>query len=419
MALTVTLADPTIFDPTGSPYANAADPQQANRLRADVGIQFAGMWITAKTLPFLISMRLLTGAHIEDYQCEIELDDRDGTLPIPPIDSPLNVIIGWRGEDSPIVWEGVVHDIEHGFGRKQGGRRMWVHGFGAEQLKGGKEPQYNHWGEGAPDGQEKGQMIPVSTVLKAAAQEAGHSIEVHKDFDVTAMQQDYWQQAGESYYHFAKRLADQMGAVFRVKGGTIGQFTKQGQNIDGTPTPNVTAVWAKNLIGWRVRPLSARPMWAQTGGHYFDVSGGMWNKVKQAVQSQALNLASSEFQRSQPAPNQEQATAENSGDDDGMGQQQGPGRIVINGEPNAQGNCLVQLVGARPGVDGTYWCSTCEHIYSRQGYVTWCDVNAVQITGGSDIYKLQGAIPQPPPRPSNAPGGPTTPLPPPPLLGGG
>lgn len=249
-------------------------------------------------------------------------------------------------------------------------------------------------------------MIPVSTVLKAAAQEAGHSIEVHPDFDAKAMQRDYWQQAGESYYHFAKRLADSMGAVFRVKGGTIGQFTKKGENIDGTPTPAVVCVWAKNLIGWRVRPLSARPMWGQTSGHYFNVGGGSWNQVQQAVANSApASMAASKFMRSQPSPNQEQAGGENQGDDDGIGQQQGPGRIVINGEPTAQGNCWVQLTGARPGVDGIYWASTIEHIYSRQGYVTWCDVNAVQIEGGDIYYTLHAGPPPPKSLASNVPGG--------------
>jgi hypothetical protein len=407
MALTVTLADPTIFDP----YSMEADPVQANRLRADVNINVAGMDVTSKVNPHLIMVRVLTGAHIEDYQCEIELDDRDGTLPIPSIDSPLNISIGWRGGASSLVWEGVVHDIEHGFGRKQGGRRMWIHGFGAEQLRGGKEPQNNHWGEGATDGQEKGIMIPVSSALVAAAGEAGHTISVHPDFDAQPLQRDYWQQAGESYYHFAKRLAEEMGAVFRVKGGTTGQFTKKGQNIDGTITPDVSAVWAHNLIGWRVRPLAARQMWGGTSQHYFNVGGGTWNQVQQATtQAAPSNMASSQFMRAQPSPNEQQAGGENQSDDDGIGQQQGPGRIVINGEPSAQGNCYVQLSGARPGVDGTYWASTIEHIYSRQGYVTWCDVNAVQITGGDIYYLLHGAIPLPPPRPSNAPGGPTTPF---------
>jgi hypothetical protein len=403
MALTLTLADPEIFDP----YSSLADPIQSNRLRAYVKIEIGSgsyfMDVTSKVDPHLVMVRILTGAHIEDYQCEIELDDRDGSLPIPPIESPLNISLGWVGENLHLVWEGVIHDIEHGFGRKQGGRRMWIHGLGAEMLGGGKEPQNNHWGEGAKDGQESGIKLPVSTALKAAAKEANHEIEVHPDFDKTELQKDWYQQAGESYYHFAKRLADEYGAVFRVKAGNKGQFTKQGQNIDGTPTPNVMAVWGKNLIGWRVRPVSTRQMWAQTSGHFFDVGKSMWDQVKSAVTaSTPFNFASAGFQRAQPAANQEQASGQNQGDDDGIGQQQGQGRIVINGEPTAQGNCIVQLSGARPGVDGSYWAQTIEHIYSRQGYVTWCDVQAVQLTDAELAY-LHFKPPLPPPRPPEAP----------------
>ena len=53
------------------------------------------------------------------------------------------------------------------------------------------------------------------------------------------------------------RLAEEMGALFRVKEGTNGQFTVQGENIDGTPTHDPCRV-GKNLIAWRVRPLSTR-----------------------------------------------------------------------------------------------------------------------------------------------------------------
>jgi hypothetical protein len=410
MALTVTLADPTIYDP----YTSAADPVQSNHLRAYVDISIGNgehfMNVTDKLEPHLVMVRILTGAHIEDYQCEIELDDRDGTLPIPPIESPLQVKLGWVGEDLYLAWEGVIHDIEHGFGRKQGGRRMWIHGLGAEMLGGGKEPQNNHWGEGAGDGQESGIKLPVSTALQAAAKEAGHTIVVHSDFNVTEMQRDWWQQSGESYYHFAKRLADDMGAVFRVKNGTEGQFTKKGQNIDGTFTPDVIAQWGRNLIGWRVRPVSARQMWGKTSSHYFDVGKSMWNQVSQAVTaSTPFDFASAGFQRAQPAPNSDQGGGENQGDDDGISQQQGPGRIVINGQPDAQGNCVVQLVGARPGVDGAYWAQTIEHIYSRQGYVTWCDVQAVQLSN-ADLSYLHFIPPLPTPRPPGAPAAPVPPV---------
>ena len=44
---------------------------------------------------------------------------------------------------------------------------------------------------------------------------------------------------------------------------------------------------------------------------------------------------------------------------------------MINGEPRAKANGFVLLTGVRPGVDGTYYLERVEHLYSRQGYVTW------------------------------------------------
>jgi hypothetical protein len=404
----MTLVDPAfgrLYDPF------IGDQQQSNRLRADCRILVNGLDVTSKVDPHLLNVRALTGAHLEDYQCEIELDDRDGRLPIPPIGAKLQIYFGWRNEATSLVWDGVIHDVEHGFGRKQGGRRMWIHGNGGEQMRGGKEPQNNSHGEGAKDG-EQGPPIPVSVPLKAAAQAAGHTITVHPDLDAQSKNRDYWQQAGEPYYHYATRLAQEMGAMFRVKSGTVGEFTIKGENVDGTPTPSVQAIWGQNLIGWRVRPLAARPMWKQTAQHFFDVSAGKWNEaMKQTGLSAPFNMGDAKFTLPTPAPNAQQAGGDNEGSDDGMGQAQGPGRIVINGEPTAQGNCYVQLTGARPGVDGTYWCPVAEHIYSRQGYITWLDVNAVQITGqgGSNPpYTADPSMTQPRPQ-TPAPTTPTTP----------
>lgn len=375
-----TLSDPA-FGQLYDPFIG--DQVQSNRLRAYCAIVVNGLNVTHKLDPHLIQVRAMTGMNVADYQAEIELDDRDGRLPIPPLDSSLKIFFGWVGESSTnmLVWDGVVHDVEHGFGRKQGGRRMWIHGRGAEQFRGGKEQKNRSWGEGAKEG-EQGETLPVSKVLKEAAQKAGHTIEVHSFFDGKNLQRDYWQQAGEPYYHFATRLAKEMGALFRVKGGTNGEFTQNFQNVDGTFTPSVEAVWGKNLIGWRLRPLSAASMWKEASQHFFDVGAGKWNEVAQQVtQNAPFNLGTSKFRLPVPAPNKQQAGGDNEGVDESLGQEQGTGRIVINGEPTAQGNCAVQIVGARPGVDGVYWCKVAEHIYSRQGYITWLDVQAVQLTG--------------------------------------
>ena len=66
----------------------------------------------------------------------------------------------------------------------------------------------------------------------------------------------------------------------------------------------------------------------------------------------------------------------------------GAGRIVINGEPAAKWNSFVILEGVRPGVDGAYLIQVAEHIYSRQGYVTWLDVTPfAKAPAASNVFK--------------------------------
>jgi uncharacterized protein len=392
-----TLVDPSLYDPWAGQNIDAI---QSARLRAEVQIMVGGVDVTNKLDPHLIMVRTLTGTQTEEYQCEIELDDRDGKLAIPPVDAPLMIKMGWRGEGSAVVWDGKVHDIESGFGRKQGGRRLWIHGLGAEMTGHGKSPRNDGMGEG-----DDGPKIPFSAFIKKVAKDAGHDIQVHSKFDGPDYQRGWWQQASESYYHVAKRYAEEMGALFRVKQGTNGQFTIKGQNIDGTVTPARIAQWGRNLIAWRVRPMETRVQWDQSSTHHFDIGEGMWNQVKQAVGASApFDKSTAQHQASQPAPNAGQAQSGNQGTADGIEQEQAPGRIVTNGDPDAQGNAYVQLIGARVGVDGIYWCSTVEQIYSRQGYVTWFDVNAVQVSAAIYTRYLQSGLSQTQAGPVQPPG---------------
>jgi hypothetical protein len=63
----------------------------------------------------------------------------------------------------------------------------------------------------------------------------------------------------------------------------------------------------------------------------------------------------------------------------------------------------VEVIGARPGVDGTYNIIEAEHLYSRQGYTTRLEVNRPHFSGdGASQYTLPGPggqtlPPQPPP----------------------
>jgi hypothetical protein len=48
----------------------------------------------------------------------------------------------------------------------------------------------------------------------------------------------------------------------------------------------------------------------------------------------------------------------------------GDGTIIINGEPSAKWQTKDQIVGVRPGVDGSYNIHNAHHVWSRQSYIT-------------------------------------------------
>jgi len=393
-----TIVDPQLADFIGSP--------EANRLRAIIKVEINGVDVTNKMMPFLIMVRVLNGQQLEDYNCEIELDDRDGKLPIPPLDSPVHISMGWQGEGYGLVFDGVTHDLEHGFGRKQGGRRMWIHAQGDSKFGLGKSPMQHNWGDG------RSEDVKLEQILQEAAKNGGQSIVIHPA--LASIARKYWSQDNESYYAFARRLAEELGGTFRVQGGTRGQFTVPGMNVDGTPNDTVVCQWGVNLIGWRVRPLAAQPMWAKSNQQFFDIANGAWKMMQKQTNLQPpFNFGTASYQLPNPASSGGAAQQGNDGADSSVNTEQGPGRIVINGEPSAFGGCWAQLIGARPGVDGRYLARTVEHIYSRQGYITWLDVNAQQIDGQGQTGGPYSMSPNSPTLANQPPATPTTPTTPP------
>ena len=96
--------------------------------------------------------------------CHIELDDCDAKLPIPPDDAVVTVRIGWHNEGQYEIFSGKAKDIESGFGRKHGGRRLWIDSYGANIYGDGASPTQRHWGEGAPPDKKEGEMVSLSQV---------------------------------------------------------------------------------------------------------------------------------------------------------------------------------------------------------------------------------------------------------------
>jgi len=369
--------DSTKFDTlTGSLDPFIGTPQQTHRHKAYCKVYVNGVDVTANIEPFLISVRIVDDPTLS---CELELDDRDAKLPIPPLLSPVEVLLGWQSESMIKVFTGVILDIEHGFGRKQGGRRMWIHAKGTDMLSTHtKTPMQDMLGEGAPPGKKEGEMHGMPDWIQQVAKNGGLSANVSGMF--SAIKQDYWSQTS-SPMHEIIRQGERAGAMVQFAGNNTVNFEAPGER-----GLSCRAVWRDNLIGWRVRPISARAAWGGARQQWFDGMLGQW---KQAASQGASGLgepfsqAAASFMPSGPAASESGAAGDNTGADTASESSTfGHGRIVINGEPAAKWNSLVELVGARPGVDGLYLIMSAEHQYSRQGYVTWLDVMPYLSTSG-------------------------------------
>jgi hypothetical protein len=372
---------------------------QYNRKRAVCQI-FLGSYeidtatdVTTAIEPHLISVHITDSNAYADAQ--IELDDRYGTLPIPPLNAPCMILLGWEHVAGEITFEGAITDIEHACSRTQSpGRRLFIHATGENFNSPGKEPQQDHLGEGAPPGQSEGTQIPFGEAVMKFAQAAGHTVVMHPELG--KVKRDHWSIDNESFLNWSAKVAQELGIDFRVVAGTRAEYTIPGERADQKVIV-LQAVWGENMIGWRVHPAAARPAWNESKQQYFDTRKALWKGIKSMIGNVMPAAASSAgYSPAGPAANASMAQDQAIGSGMSIENASKVGRVVINGEPRGHAGCYVNLVGARPGVDGLWHTESIEHLYSRQGYVTWLNVLYNQSPSAALSKTIQQMIGQDP-----------------------
>jgi len=253
-------------------------------------------------------------------------------------------------------------------------------------MKGaGKTPQTQEWNATTPEKKTEGAGpegpgIPLQTVLQDAGKKAGYK--VHVSEKMAGIMRNYWAQQGESFHHFGQRLAMELGGVFKISGENA-SFTSSTDfvNAAGDPMPEVFTEWGVNLIGWRIKPFVARPQVKEAGANFFDPESASWDQVKKALQSGApFSRALASTFLPMPAPNKVIGEQRAQGAASAAERKRGFGWVLLNGEPQAKAAGKLTLIGARPGVDGTYKITEAEHTYVRGGgYVLRCDVAQPQL----------------------------------------
>jgi hypothetical protein len=384
---------------------------QGPRRHAACKIVVHGMQdITSRLNPYLLSVQVISTTEGSSSKCNLELDDRDGQLQIPPDGVALFVSLGWAGEGPRVpdsgrystfgqgemtmteperalemkwggpglreVFSGQVSSVESGFGRKGGGRRLWIEATAANVKGMGKELQNQTWGEGKEKDDKPGVPIPFVQVATEVFAKIGVVVRVSPT--MAARMAEHWSINNESPMAWGERIARELGGVFSLD-NNIASFSGkfESTNAMGDTKPNVEAVWGVNLIGWRIKPFVGRPQYAQAASRYFDLHEGKWNVIMAAIPGDNVFFSGTEAIAHAVMPVADKAAADNlnTGTSATSQSKRGTGWVLLNGEPTAMGGSFVTIRGARDGVDGRYLISEAEHNYTRGvGFTTRCNV---------------------------------------------
>jgi phage protein D len=350
--------------------------------RAIIGITIGGDNVTAIFRPFLLTVTVVdkdnAGGEIDE--CTIELDDSYGQLRLPATGESIFVVMGWVAGEVRELFDGFVSDVESGFSR-DGGRRLWIQGKGADPTGIGKQPTSDSWGDG------KTQDVPLQQVLSDAASNAGYAMIVAPT--LAALTRKYWSQNRESFWNFGQRLARELGGTFKVAGmvASLSSATEQ-VSATGAEMAIVTAAWGDNLLQWRVRPIVGRPIQASVKAEFFDPTLAQWDSSTKKVGIQDPYRADSEHLVRYASQDKQTSEQDPLGSVSDSKRKRGTGWVLMDGEPSARAGGTCVLAGTREGVDGSYRITEAEHTWGRDtGYITRCNLENPQAGIGRDNRK--------------------------------
>lgn len=392
-----------------------APPNQSLRRRAFCLIYVGNRNVTDKLDPYLISVQVIDRVNpARGFDiCNIELDDRDARLAIPQDNELISVWLGWAtsgpsidqppiapppgserqlswgNETAYIVFHGYLSSVESGFARKGGGRRMWLEATSADYYKTAKEPMTFASGageevdtngnvvQGATEGVgggigTAGAGIPFRTFINGVNSKGKTGFALNISPDVANEMRDRWDQSGESFFHLLDRMAGTLNFRWKAEGKTISIF--RDPTTAAFTTKTIDAHWGVNLISWRIHPFMARPQFAGAGSQWFDIVNGVLRKNDIRMDSEMPFAGAAALSRlPMLAPNRQVGDQSSNSRNTNSKIQRGQGWAIINGEPQARAASYLNIVGARPGVDGNYFIVEAEHNYIRDGgYTTRC-----------------------------------------------
>lgn len=334
------------------------------RRKALFDVAIDGQSIAARLSPVLTSITVEDQAGTHSDTASIDLNDAGGLIAFPKAGAPITVALGWEGAGLREVFAGTVDEVRSAGGRSSG-LTLSISAKGFDSTGKAKQGQERHFDEKS-----------VKDIISSAASDAGLSVEV--DPQIASIVIPYIDMRGESLLHFGQRLARMVGASFRVQGKRAVMARRASDY-----TPTIRAVYGENLHGWDITPVVGRAKFKKAKARYYDKAEGKVKEVETEIDTSGLTDA--EFYRRELAADKGEAERAVKADAAVSQERAGIGSVTIEGAPDAIPDGLCQIVGARPGIDGSYRIKGVSHSYTRGGgFVTRLELAQPQGGAGED-----------------------------------
>lgn len=329
-----------------------------------------GQDVSSNIVPRLINLSVTDKAGTSSDTVNITLNDEGGNIILPDDGASIEVQLGDEQGGVATVFRGVVDEVRS-TGSRSPGITLTISGKGFDTKGKPKEPKSKHWDD-----------MSLGDVFSDAAQMAGIG-SARVDQELASIQRPYWAMQNESFIHWAERIAREVGGTFKViDDEAILAKRNGGQSLSGTALSAVRAVYGDNLISWDLAPILGRPRYKKARARWYDTSTAEWKIRDVQIEDQD---AEAEFTSRYPVADDGEAekTSESRKIDSERGK--GGGSVTIDGTADPQPEGTVVVVGARPGIDGTYRIDTVNQNFSRSsGWTTRLDVKQPQGEAGQD-----------------------------------
>jgi len=335
-------------------------------------IVIAGQDVTSRFDPLLLDLTVTDNIGSTSDTCEIELADPEGAVKFPEKGDPIFVFMGVDDAGAGEVFRGTVDEIRSRIS-KSNGRVMRISGKGIDTTKKVKEPQQKHKDDSK-----------FGDVAQEWGKAAGLQVTVHAK--LASIQRKYWDMRGESFIHWGKRVADEIGASFKVSGDrAVFVPANDGETASGQGAPSLSVEFGKNLLELDIAPVLGRPAYKTSEVRWFDRETGQWKREKVETKNEGVE-AGSGFRFSDADQAQAKKKAESEGK---KSERKGAeGSVEIVGDPTAKAGGKVVVTGVRPGVDGEYRIKSASHrLQKSSGYTTSLSVDQAQGDAGKDSRK--------------------------------